>query len=852
MSRPIVVAEVGRNWRADAVCVFVLAAAVASLFPGVVVDGGVFFVQDMMVQNVPFRHFLHEALGQWRLPLWEPRINAGFPLFAEGQVGALYPPNWFGAALLSPAQAVTWSVLLHLWLAAAGMFLFLRVLGTGRAAGITAGLSFGLSGYLLVRAMSPNFVAATAAIPWVFLVLEIGLRRRQPAMVGAAGPIIALQWLAGHPQVAVYGALAAGAYGAVRAAQWQAWRAAGFGAVVAATGAAIAAVQILPTMELASLSLRAGGIGYDQFVNMSLPPERLLSLLLPDLFGNSASGSYWGGAEGFFIQLCPYVGVLTLLLAFVGSRDSSSSVRGFFVLLAILGLGLSLGRYSGLFEVLHAIPGLRQFRIPTRFLLWWSFAASVLCGLGADRLIRDPRPLSAGWRIVAVLMVVGVGGAAGFVWQQADQSLATSANVVLARWATGLSTDVWRALLVLVAGAIMCSARWRRRPAAALLTAVACVVVTWADLRSFAVDFNGTVPDAVYARMPASAEAIHTDSAQDDEMSEAVPAWGRFRVAGLISERNAPYDWHSGWALQTTAYERYPATLRMYSAGLYGLANTMPGWSPLHLLAHWEFSRGYPAWLAMANTRYLVTYGAVAPGLAEQIFPDTDAAADTDTDSVPETAASGVTVSRLRNSLPRAWVVPDAVVLADGPARLRHMRSPDFDARQSVVLDRAPARPPPMGTAFAEARLMQYGAEQVLVSLPQTDGYLVLADTYAPGWEALVDGAPREILRANHVFRALPVQAHERRVQFDYKPSALVMGAWISALAAISWLGLTMLAARRWQPAQEGRAARPVPFLLPLALQVALVIGLYGLATETRLWQAGVERLRPQMQGVHR
>ena len=74
--------ETQHSWPANAACLGLLALAVASFFPQVVWDGGVFFVQDMMVQNVPFRHFLHEALADWRLPLWEPRINAGFPLYA--------------------------------------------------------------------------------------------------------------------------------------------------------------------------------------------------------------------------------------------------------------------------------------------------------------------------------------------------------------------------------------------------------------------------------------------------------------------------------------------------------------------------------------------------------------------------------------------------------------------------------------------------------------------------------------------------------------------------------------------------------------------------------------------------
>ena len=830
--------DVARAWKADVACVAGLALAVAGFFPHVVIDWGVFFVQDMMVQNVPFRHFLHEALAAGRLPLWEPRINAGFPLFAEGQVGALYPPNWIGAALLSPAQAVTWSVLVHLWAAAAGTFLYLRRgLGAGRAAALTSGLCFGLSGYLVVRAMSPNFVAAAAGVPFLFLLIESGIRGMRPVRIGAAGAVAALQLLAGHPQAAAYSALAATVYGAVRAGQLGRWHTAVIGLAIAVPGVAIAAVQVLPTMELASLSPRAGGIDYEQFVSMSLPPERLLTLLLPDLFGNSAHGSYWGGAggDGFFIQLCPYVGVLTLLLALVGAREGGSSARGFFALLAVMGLALSLGKYTGLFDLLHQVPLLRQFRIPTRFLLWWAFAAAVLCGLGVDRLTSDRRPLLTSWRFLWVTLVLLVIAATASVGADAARSLAdlpAGPRQMLLRLRPDLIADLWRALAVLGVAAVLFSDRFRRHRTAPTLSAIAVVVVTWADLRSFGADFNGTLPESVYTTCPVSAAAIHADDANDGtaalpgDVTPGVPPWGRFRVAGLISERNAPYDWHSGWAVDDSSYRQYPATLRMYSAGLYGLANTMPGWSPLHLSAHWEFSRGYPAWLGMANARYLVTHRPLSKGLAEPVH------------------AGKVTVSRLRQALPRAWVAPGAVILADGEARLRHMRSSTFDPRRQVVIDRVPKAPSPTGTGFAPARIVQYETERVVVDLPGRDGYLVLADTQAPGWQARVDGVAREILLANHVFRAVAVTAGETSVEFDYRPRTVVVGAWVSGVAVLLWLGLCLMSPRA---ASEGAGSkvREAGFLVPLALQLSLVVVLYGIASETALWRAVDDRLRP-------
>ena len=55
-----------------------------------------FFIQDVMVQNYPFRDFYSAALKEWSLPLWHPGINCGFPLFAEGQAGVL-PLDTVGA-----------------------------------------------------------------------------------------------------------------------------------------------------------------------------------------------------------------------------------------------------------------------------------------------------------------------------------------------------------------------------------------------------------------------------------------------------------------------------------------------------------------------------------------------------------------------------------------------------------------------------------------------------------------------------------------------------------------------------------------------------------------------------------
>lgn len=92
----------------------VLAAGVLVFFWSAVLLRGTFFVQDVMIQNYPFRHFFAQALKSFSLPLWNPAINCGFPLFAEGQAGILYPFNLLTALLLPTYAALNYNIVLHL------------------------------------------------------------------------------------------------------------------------------------------------------------------------------------------------------------------------------------------------------------------------------------------------------------------------------------------------------------------------------------------------------------------------------------------------------------------------------------------------------------------------------------------------------------------------------------------------------------------------------------------------------------------------------------------------------------------------------------------------------------------
>jgi hypothetical protein len=139
--------------------------------------------------------------------------------------------------------------------------------------------------------------------------------------------------------------------------------------------------------------------------------------------------------------------------------------------------------------------------------------------------------------------------------------------------------------------------------------------------------------------------------------------------------------------------------------------------------------------------------------------------------------------------LPRAFVVPE-VIISEGDAALAVMREAGFDPARQVILE-PPVATPAAALATAPCldcvyttTLALYQPEQVVVDVEAAcPGWLVLTDSYYPGWRASLDGQPASIARADLLFRAVAVPAGAHRVEFVYDPLSFKLGAAISLLA---------------------------------------------------------------------
>ncbi|HHS96391.1 MAG TPA: hypothetical protein ENK08_00595 [Chloroflexi bacterium] len=488
-------------------CLLLLAAFWLIGPAGRVLAGG-----DLFTYFYPYWAEASRALRAGRLPLWNPYLFMGVPFLANSQVGTFYPPNWPLWLLLPSHRALHWSIVLHLGLTAVGAYLFTRSsLRLGRLGAWTTGAVWALGGYLGAQVEHINQLQALSWFPWLLLFYDrtVGAQgsssadsplrplrslRSNLAWLGLLAAGVGMVLLAGHTQSAFIVLVGLAVYG-VGPAVWEGVRRQGWQpvaqrtavwALAAGIGGALAAVQLLPTLQLTGLSVRAGGLPFKERVSFSLSPVYLARALLP---------GYVRPVEPENIEYIATVGVTGLLLAFRGwQRGDRRRLRGI-AFLSITGLFLALGLYNPVYLLLaRFVPGFAHFRAPARWLALWAFGVAALAGAGVEhrrdaedtRLATEPRRAQR-FSVFSRFLCVLCASVVFFVWG------ALGGQVVL------VTVGAWVATALLAVAAL----RWRKRA----LLVVLLVAELFVSARTLP-RARATAPQAYTSLRPAVAHLL--------------------------------------------------------------------------------------------------------------------------------------------------------------------------------------------------------------------------------------------------------------------------------------------------------------------------------------------------------
>jgi len=123
----------------------------------------------------------------------------------------------------------------------------------------------------------------------------------------------------------------------------------------------------------------------------------------------------------------------------------------------------------------------------------------------------------------------------------------------------------------------------------------------------------------------------------------------------------------------------------------------------------------------------------------------------------------------------------------------RRLLGAGFDPDREILLADAPdsVHPTvdelgdaPSSTAAGRAVVTHEDSRQVVIDAEAPEnGFLLLADTFYPGWSAQVDGTPTPIYRANHSVRGIALPKGRHEVRFMFEAPGFMRGLTITLLS---------------------------------------------------------------------
>jgi len=592
--------------------------------------------EDDLIQYLPQRFFLGQALRAGQLPLWNPFVYGGYPSAGDPQMAIWYPPNWMFAIL--PVGAAYLVVLFgHYSLAGWGMYRLMRAWRCCWRAALFSAVAFMFCGFLVAHRVHLTMICSAAYLPAVLWALERFLAKPGSRRLAAAASLTGLQMLAGHVQMAALTAAVAATYALYVAAggspRIRSFRAAVLGAAgVYALAVALYAVQLLPTLKLLGESVRLGN-SYRFFTENSFHPLAFSLWFFPALLGVRCPNWLYG--QNYFgpwnlCELCCYGSIVVIVLAVWAAVVYRSDRRvRFLVVLAVVGMLLALGRDNPAYRALFYVPLYRTLRCPARHLLWVNFAFAALAGFAARAIFDSPRRgghRDSLWRFAAIFLpVTAIGFVAYFAFMR---YLATAVDWTgkLPGSFAQLPQQVQQALrlsnpalvipFVLMAVTLAALYWLRRAESVGSATAVLLALLV-VDLGSF-MWFNDIDVQSL---------------SEGREVFES--AAGR-ELAALGEDEAGPTGY---WPLSTDPYEKPLKTLHPYTNLLYvrqegqdgsligpasinGYGPLLPG--RMRRLLGWELWGSTDRWLQIITNAHLLTalgveYVLVEPRIAEVI-----------------------------------------------------------------------------------------------------------------------------------------------------------------------------------------------------------------------------------------
>lgn len=723
---------------------------------------------DTFRQLLPYKILAMDIFKKIEFPLWNPYNGAGMPFMAVMHPGFLTPFNLL--FLLLPSY-FAWGIYIIIQPIIIGFFTYLycRKIGLSFVSSIFSTVSFILSGFVITRLIFGEYIYTFSMLPFILYLLESFIVNHNTWKVFLLPFCIFFLFISGQPQIIFYILIFSVLYFVYRIYNYKKAKKTAVKQIIFIVfmytiGIGLGAIQIIPTLELftnAAIGLNSSKFIFDRFL---LPISHLITIIIPNYFGNQATYNYWGAGD--YVETIASIGTVPFFFASVGifcKNTFNKDFKIFYLCSVIATILLSINWFGSRFVYSLPVPILSTGN-PARIFSLTTFSLAILAGYGFENWINKEKNTNFLFRKV---IYYTCGLSAILIFSALLYFLKTPCqnHYILNCRLIAIRNSLIEFFIFAVCVSALLFYLYKNSVVSKIIPYFIIFIISMIGI------YNSS------KFMPFSPkENVMPNNYLISILQEKT---GYDRVIG-IGSANIKTDFATFYKFYDPNYydplynKRYGQLVNYANKGI--INNNLPR-SDVEITNDTKTGN---------DTEYRRQRLLNILGVKYLIFNKSEIPFEKQSHVLWQDNKWYIKINL--EALPRIYTAADIRVINNPDKILKKLFSHDFNPKTTVILEQKPILPiiNSVENKKNTAKINNYQENKISISVNnESNNLLVLSDNFYPGWKAFIDGKETKIYRANYTFRAIEVPKGNHNVEFIYQPESLKLGIIISIISSL-------------------------------------------------------------------